>query len=299
MITQLQPLTAQDLRETLKSKENKLALKAIELISSSAPLEDLKTLVASGCAKVAYERNPIHPRKSYLTHYVLDTCFVSQMGVLETTEDDACTTTSLGPVHASEGREAHFDYLLSQGFPEGSNGYRGSLFRHILSSCFYDNREQARKFARILAKHKPEEVKLFAENDYSWVSHPEHLDFVLSLGVDPDINALVDTALTYFGCCNKSDASPTGRRDTLAKLLSMGAKPSKVITGVRGSQSVRRRIIEGDLLKDLAALGVVTLANPPEYSAWLHETEKDEKERAESKAALIAMRKKALTENLR
>lgn len=198
-----------------------MALKAIDLIKNCGPVEELQKLIALGCPQVAYERPP-RTRSKFLTHYVIDTTFESNMGVQSVTEDETRLTAVIGSVHKSAGREAYFELLLEANFEPSSNNYRGHLFRHILRGCFYrDNTAQHRKFATILSRHRPAEIQNFALHSYGWLDDLESLAFLNTLGIPNNLPGLLDNALSYIHCVAPKGVQ--GRVDVVKQLLADGA----------------------------------------------------------------------------
>jgi len=224
-------MTRDELKTTLKSPENKMAQEAITLIKTGGPIEKLKELVAQGCSDTFIERDPAHPRSRFLTHKVLDTCFESHFGVTQVRKEGNTEIASLGDVHASEGREGYFELLLSAGFTPGTNGWRGSLFQHILNSCFYtidgdSRRDQAKKFAKILIASGQFNLQRYAENNYQWVGSLPKLETILELGAQPT-PAMTDCALTYVNCSPNSGETTEDRHAVILRLLELGANPTK------------------------------------------------------------------------
>lgn len=272
-------LTRDQLKAVLKSKPNILAGKAIEVIKAGGPVSELEALVNQGAAHGFIERDPSHPRSRYLTSYVLDKCFESSFGVVkqETAKLESgveMLTATLGHIHQSEGREAHFAFLLSRGFPEWSNSYRSSLFRHILDSCFYthngkETRGSARAFAKILADSGRYSIQHYAKNAYGWIGHPEDLDFILSLGADPTGSDMIDCALTYVGCDPSGGYTSEDRIGVIRRLLELGAEPKKNLGAAVSWQHIRLQLEKADLIPQLAAFGVISLERSEEFNVWL------------------------------
>jgi len=263
-------MTRDELKEMLKSKENRLAGEAIAAIRAGAPLATLQGLVDVGAAQTFYMRDPAHPRSRFRTEQVLDACYETNFGVVsESTEERdgrGIHTAVLGEVHRSEGTLPHFRYLLSKGFTPGDNGYRGALFNHILKSCFRgERRENARLFARTLAEAKAYDIQRFADNDYAWVADPTAVDFLIELGADPKGAGMIDCALNYIGCSPNSSEAPTGRVDVVRKLLALGAVPKKDLRKALSWQHIREKLEECGLLETVSAFGVIDANAPQEY----------------------------------
>jgi hypothetical protein len=266
-------MNSEELKEVLKSKANKLAIAAIDLIQSGGLLEDLAQLVAAGCADSYVERDPSHPRSRFLTHHVLDTCFDTHFDIVKQTEGEGVFTTVLGEVHHSEGREPYFKLLLDAGFKPGTNGWRGRLFEGILNECFYPDhmtnasrRETAKRFARLLIDSGRFDLQHYANTDYHWTGSLDKLAIILAFGANPAGPGMIDRALSYIACAPNSGEAGRSRADVIHRLLELGAVPQEKSLG---SRDKRYQIETFGLLEKLAAFGVIELEQPPAYLEYL------------------------------
>jgi hypothetical protein len=270
-------MTREEFKTVLASKPNKLAGKLIEAIRATKPLSEIRALVEAGAATVYYERNPSKPRSSFLTHYVLDTCFESRMDVQRSSVSDGIRTAVIGPVHESEGREEAFRYLLSLRdpvFEPGNNNHRGHLFRHIFRSCFYrasPMRDQARKFAKVLVESGRADINFYAANDYGWNDHLESLETLIELGADPKAPGVLDCALNYVGCSPTHPYTSEDRVAVIKRLLELGATPTADLKLDRAVswQNIRHTLDQGGLLPQFVQFGVISETAPEGYSRWL------------------------------
>jgi hypothetical protein len=268
--------TSKDLTESLKSPANKLALAAVELIRAAGPLETLERYIAEGLP-YNYRERAGKARTKFYDKMVLDACFESSLGVIKTENIASATVSTLGPVHQSAGRDRHFDLLLSAGFPEGHSSWSGNLFKHILSSCFYEQgserQKQAILFAKVLAKHKPDQIQRCACHDYCWVGSPWKLQVMLDLGADP-INpwvanpsapvireeTMIDCALRYVGCSSNAPDTTETRIEVIRELLKLGAVPKEKIH-IGGDYKSHHEIAleEAGLIEPLMALEAIEM----------------------------------------
>lgn len=269
-------MTREELKDILKSKTNKLAGEAIQTIRTGGGLNKLQELVEAGAAQLYYERDPQHPRSRFLSHHVLDACFESSFGVVEEkteeTEDGyKIHSATLGDVHKSDGRLEYFKFLLSKEFSPGENSYRGGLFSHIFSSCFYNNSSQknAREFTKALIAAGKLDIQSRAANSYAWIGHPSHLDFMLELGADPKGSAMIDCALNYAGCSPSGGHTKEDRIEVIKKLLTLGATPEKNLRKAISWQHIRENLEAAGLIEQIAAFGVIESYPPQEYIEWL------------------------------
>ncbi len=269
-------MTREELKDVLKSKGNKLAKAAVDLIESGGPLEELRKLVQQGCNHVYVERDPNHPRTRFINHHVLDACFDTHFGVVEQHESERVITTVLGEVHRSEGRQEYFKFLLDAGFSPGTNGYRGELFDGILFECFRSNdlsnverRERAKTFARILIDSGRFDIQKFACKSYYWVGSLNKLDTILSFGANPAGSGMVDRALHYVACAPNSGESHASRADVIRRLIELGGTPQ---TTMQCSYDARFQIESYGLLDMLAGFNIMSIEQPPEYRAYLERT---------------------------
>lgn len=273
--------TREELKAALKSPGNKLAAQAMELIRQGGPIETLKGIIEKGCPHVFYERDKAHPRSRYHTRHVLDVCFESGFGIVEEKTSNEGThevmSAVLGEVHQSQGREAYFKLLLEHGFTPGENSWRGGLFSHIINSCFYQDRTEtegkqasARRFAKILIESGRYDIQHYAKNNYGWVGHPEHLDFMISLGANPQGSDMIDCALSYVGCSPNGTLTNEDRINTIRKLLDLGAAPERNL-GRAGSSALhaRTRLEEAGLVERLSEFGIIEKDRPQEYTDYL------------------------------
>jgi hypothetical protein len=265
-------MNSQELKEVLKSKGNKLAIAALHLIESGGALEDLQKLVAEGCNHTYVERDSSHPRSRFRTRHVIDACFDTHFGVVKQTQGEGVTTTVLGEVHKSEGREAYFQFLLDAGFTPGRNGYRGELFDGILFECFkcdetseVGRRERAITFARMLIASGRFDIQRFACKSYYWVGSLDKLDTILSFGANPEGPGMIDEALSFIACAANSGETDRSRVDVINRLLELGATPKEQIR----ANDKRFRIETYGLLEKLAAFGVISIEQSSEYLAFL------------------------------
>jgi hypothetical protein len=275
-------VTREELKAVLKSNGNQLAKKAIDLIKSGGPIEELRKFVEQGCNHVYIERDPAHPRTSYLRHHVLDTCFDNRFGVArkEPLVIDGArvgTTAVIGEVHESEGREGYFKLLLDADFAPGSNGWRGDLFPSILDNCFYHEsgtavgrKENSKVFAKILIASGRFDIQNYACNHYQWIGTPQNLYTILELGADPKGPGMIDNALGYIACAANSGETHQTRADVILRLLELEATPEK---SLRKRHDARLQIETYGLLELLAAFGVIELQQPAEYLEYLKRTE--------------------------
>lgn len=261
--------TSKDLTEALKSPANKLALAAVELIRSAGPIETLERYIAEGLP-YNYRERAGKARTKFYDKMVLDTCFESSLGVIKTENLASSTVATLGSVHQSEGRDRHFDVLLAAGFPAGRNNWSGELFKHILSSCFYEQgserQKQAILFAKVLHKHHPDQIQRCACHDYCWVGYLWKLQVMLDLGADP-INpwippsspgytrqsTMIDCALRYVGCDPAEE-----RIEVIKALLKLGAIPREKVhlsDSYKGHHQIA--LEKAGLIEPLEALGAI------------------------------------------
>jgi hypothetical protein len=268
-------MTKEELRKILASKENKLAGKAIEHIKTDGgdlppdeALAVLKNLVKEGASDVFYQRDPAHPRSKYKTSFVLDACFDCTFGVTklpqENTEEGNQTQTQtviLGPVYTSLDKKKvlFFEYLISQKFKPGDTSYRGNLYQHILNSCFYysandqekEKKELARQLAAVVVARGNYNINTYANNNYHWVSDLGSLDFILSLGANPQENKMIDCAISYVACGPTFGERDGQRIHVIKKLLELGAKPKRSIDSMVSSQSILAKLQEEGLLEEI------------------------------------------------
>lgn len=254
--------TREDLREVLKSKENRMAVRAIEIIRNQGPIEELQKLIDSGCPGMACERIPRKQR--YRVTSVLSACYESWFGVIrERPTGGGAVSMELGIVHESAGREKYFELLLDHPqFTADNNEWRGDLFRHIYNCCFYqgrDDKEQRRQgliFARILARKRPETLQHYVVNHYGWNGHPDNLKTVLDLGADPTGPGMIDCALNYLSC----DPQPYTTEDRIAvvlQLLELGARPERKRFRKHVMTLVERKIQDSGIYDALEKFGVL------------------------------------------
>lgn len=261
--------TSKDLTAALKSPANKLALDAVELIRAAGPLETLERYIAEGLP-YNYRERAGKARTRYYDKMVLDACFESSLGVIKTENLESSTIATLGAVHQSAGRDRHFDLLLSAGFPQGHSSWSGDLFKHILSSCFYEQgserQRQAILFAKVLAKHQPDQIQRSACHDYCWVGSLWKLQVMLDLGADPinpwnppsgiaNESTMIDCALRYVGCDPAEE-----RIEVIKALLELGAIPRQKVhfsASYKGHHQIA--LEKGGLVGPLMVLGAIEM----------------------------------------
>lgn len=284
----MKALTKDEFRETLKGKPNKLAEKAIASIKAQEPLRNLKELVEAGCPFVFYQRDPRRPRSSYTIAHVLDACFESHLGVVqekEKTEENGVTmqTAVIGGVHHSQGREEHFDYLLSLGFTPGTNSWRGGLFSHIMNCCFYqddpERRESARKFAKILVKHGKIDPNFYAKNNYQWIGKMENLKFLIELGADPTRSEMIECALRYLACSTSQGETHQSRIEVIKALLAAGAVPVRFKEDHATDDYTRLRLEQGGLMPIFLKLGLINPKDSEKYTEFKNKLQKEDPRR--------------------
>jgi len=285
-------MTKEELKTILSSKSNLMAKKAIEVIKAARDPQELKDLVAKGCPDKYYERDPHHPRSRYRIHHVLDTCFESNFGIIEKKSDGKSATIKLGSVEHFEGRQEYFRILLKAGFQRGSNNLIGDLFEHILNCCFYKphndreklRQEQAIEFAKILCQTKTININNYASRSYVWVSNPENLQILETLGADLSQSPLIDCALNYVGCSTNSGESPTGRIQVIQELLKRGAKPRINHNKTVSWQHIRKKLKDNNLFEAMVNFGIIDAQDNQDYLRWL-EFEARHKEHQQLQAA--------------
>lgn len=274
-------MTKDELKKILKSKENLLAKKAIEIIKKAGSIQELQKLLDQGCPDKYYQRDPQHPRSRYRINHVLDFCFESNFGIVEKTSNQNQRTTRiiLGDVHQSSGRLEHFKLLLENNFQRGSNGWRGDLFEHILNCCFYACREdnsmekarqsQAKEFAKTLCEKGSVNINTYAARSYTWVSNPKNLSVLEYLGANLKSSTLIDCALNYIGCSPNSGETPTGRIEVVQALLNYGAKPTINLNKTVGWHNIRKKLKESQLFDTMVNYGLIESQDNADYLRWL------------------------------
>lgn len=255
----MQPLTKQELKEILASKQNKLAGKLLELIKSNTTdkLTKVTDLISLGCPDVYYKRDPSHPRSRYLIDYVLDSCFDNQE-IIQPYPPTKMDTEEPPPYHEMVNI---FKLLVTKKFKSGESTFRGNLNHHIMNSSLYyanpnspkevSKKNYATELAKILIKNKRIDINFYAGHSYLWVNSLENLEKILSLGAQPSGHNLIDCALSYINCSPSSNENPNDRIKVISKLLTLGSTAKEPLEKKISGTSIKKKLEEHGLLEQI------------------------------------------------
>jgi len=253
-------MTKEELKEKLASKENKLAIKLADLLSSYASsdntenkphkreiLEEVKRILDLGCPQMFFKRDPVHPRSKYRIMHILDICF------------DAISNIRNNNSPHKEDLINIFEFLVRSGFEEGTNTFRGNLSTHILNNCFYpitnekerENQKTCIVLAKILINNGKVNITTYAKGSYLWVNCPKKLQRILDLGANPKGEALIDCAISYIACSPNFQELPTDRIQVVQNLLNLGAVAKRPIEQRVGDKEIKEKLLEHGLLAQI------------------------------------------------
>jgi hypothetical protein len=239
-------MTTDELRETLKSKPVKLGLKLQELIKNKAPVAEIEALLEKGAAVRFPQRHPRNPRKQFVWVNLIDDAFS-----IDSDPRDFILVTSLGNEEKDraaqkaaiaargegpDNRIAIFKAILRHTKDErGSNGWRGDLFKFIVSRAFTEelHPDLAFKYAQIITTEFDfadgtsfipyRSVSEWAVHSYDW--HSERgFEIFLRLGGDPRTAELSKMPIRHLNCADSRYSSTLSRLKVLKKLAAAGAE---------------------------------------------------------------------------